>query len=63
MTADKNIAYQQNLTDRTLAIVVLPSGRWPAVQDQLEEVVGAVDEAKPGSYREIPFRRIKPLPL
>lgn len=57
VTPDTNLGYQQNLKDRTLAIVVLPSGRWPAVLDQIDEVVGAIDEAKPGTYREIPHRR------
>jgi hypothetical protein len=29
VTADRNLAYQQNLKDRKLAIVVLPSGNGP----------------------------------
>lgn len=63
ITPDKNLGYQQNLTGRKLAVVVLPSGRWPAVQDQLEEVVQAVDAATPGSYCEIaPTRPKSPKP-
>jgi predicted nuclease of predicted toxin-antitoxin system len=53
VTADRNLAYQQNLQGRTLAIVVLPSGRWPEVEPQVPAVVGAVDGAKPGSYIEV----------
>jgi hypothetical protein len=56
VTADTNIRYQQNLAGRRIALVVLPSGRWPAVKDQLDEAVAAVDQAVPGSYQEVPFR-------
>ena len=35
VTCERNLKYQQNFTGRTIAIVVLPSGRWPVVRDQL----------------------------
>jgi len=57
VTCERNLRHQQNFTGRSIAIVVLPSGRWPAVKNQLQEVIDAVDEAKPGTYREIPYRR------
>ena len=53
VTADRNLRYQQNLSNRKIAIVVLPFGRWP-FQPQIQEVFEAVDGAKPGSYFEIP---------
>jgi predicted nuclease of predicted toxin-antitoxin system len=53
VTADKNLRYQQNLTDRRIAIVILPSGRWPIVQQQLAEVVVAVDTVARGEYKEV----------
>ncbi len=56
VTADKNIRYQQNLDGRKIALIILPSGRWPLVKPHLQEVVNAVDEAAPGSYREVPLR-------
>lgn len=52
-TPDKNIKYQQNLSGRKIAIIVLPSGRWPQVEQQLKQVVQAIDSARPGSYIEI----------
>ncbi len=58
VTADKNIRYQQNVHDRRIAIVVLPSGRWPLVKLQLAEVVAAVDAATIGSYQEVLWRRV-----
>jgi len=62
VTSDKNIRYQQSLANRKIAIVVLPSGRWPQVKPQLEEVVAAIDNAVPGSYKEILWRSGRPQP-
>jgi hypothetical protein len=56
VTADKNIRYQQNLANRKIALVILPSGRWPVIKPQLQEVIGAIDDAGSGSYEEIPLR-------
>lgn len=53
LTADKNLRYQQNLTGRQIAIIVLPSGQWPVLQLLTESIIRAVDEAKPGTFREI----------
>jgi hypothetical protein len=53
LTTDKNIRYQQNLADRTIAIVVLGNSRWPVVQRYAERVVAAVSAAKPGTYTEV----------
>ncbi len=61
VTADRNLSYQQNLKGRQLSIVILPSGQWRRVQERLPEVVQAVDEATPGSFRDIrPTLRAKP---
>jgi hypothetical protein len=46
ITADKNLRYQQNLKGRNLAIVILPSGRWPKLRPRVSEVVKAVDTAR-----------------
>jgi hypothetical protein len=58
LTTDKNIRYQQNLTGRKIALVVLGNQQWPILRRYIERVVAAVDAAKPGSYTEvdIPFR-------
>lgn len=32
ITADKNLVYQQNLTSRKLALVVLETNHWPTIQ-------------------------------
>jgi hypothetical protein len=48
VTADRDLSYQQNLKDRRLAIVVLPSGQWPEVEPHLPAVIAAVDGSEPG---------------
>jgi hypothetical protein len=58
LTTDKNIRYQQNLTGRKIAFVVLGNQQWPTLRRYVEKVVAADDAATPGSYTEveIPFR-------
>jgi hypothetical protein len=53
VTPDKNIRYQQNLTARTIALVVLGNPQWPVLRLHVERVVAAVNTATPGSYTEI----------
>ena len=57
VTPDKNIRYQQNLTGRKIAIIVLGNAQWPVLRRYVERVVSAVDAAVPGSFAEvdIPF--------
>jgi hypothetical protein len=57
VTADKNLAYQQNLKDRAIAIVVLGSPRWPLLKLHADLVAAAVTAATPGSYSvvEVPI--------
>ena len=57
LSTDKNIRYQQNLSRRKIALVVLGNQQWPLVKLRLDRVVAAVNAATPGSYAEvdIPF--------
>ena len=57
VTADKNMRYQQNLTRRKIALVVLGTAQWPVLRRYVARVVAAVSAATPGSYLEvdIPF--------
>lgn len=48
--ADKNLRYQQNLAQRRLALVELPTNRWPVIQRIVGEIVQAVATAQPGAY-------------
>lgn len=53
VTGDKNIRYQQNLSGRRIALVVLSTPQWPLVRLHLAEIAAAVDKATPGSYAEV----------
>ena len=53
VTTDKNLRYQQNLTGRKIAIVVLGKGRWSLIRHRVAQVVAAVNSAAPGSFAEI----------
>jgi hypothetical protein len=53
LTADQNICYQQNLTGRKIAIVVLGTGRWTLVKLHLQPIAAAANAATPGSYTEV----------
>lgn len=53
ITTDKSWKYQQNLSERSLAVVVLLSTSWPKIQAKVSEVVVAVDGATKGSYTEV----------
>ena len=53
VTSDQNIRYQQNLTTRKLALVVLGSNIWPVVRDHGAAIAAEVDAATPGSYQFI----------
>ena len=50
LLADKNLRYQQNLTGRKIALVELPTNRWPLVKQMAHRIVRAVESAEPGSY-------------
>lgn len=57
VTADQSIRYQQNLVERTVALVVLETNHWPTIRAGVEAVQKAVGEAREGSYRSIAFAR------
>ena len=58
VSTDKNIRYQQNLSGRKIALVILGNAQWPLVRLHVDRIVLAVNAAAPGSYVEvdIPFR-------
>lgn len=51
--ADKNLRYQQNLSNRKIAIIELPTNRWPVLTLIEQEVRKAVEAAEQGSYTKI----------
>jgi len=63
LSTDQGIRYQQNLTGRKIAIVVLSgTTKWSRVRMPLDRIAVAVNAATPGSYTEVnvPFDRRAP---
>ncbi len=59
LTTDRRIRYQQNLTERRIAIVVLTgTTKWSRVRLHLARIASVVNTAAAASYAEveIPFR-------
>lgn len=54
VTADRSIQFQNRLSGRRLALVVLPGNRWRLLRDRLADMVAAVEAAVPGTVTEIP---------
>ncbi len=54
VTADKRLRYQQNLKDKQLAIVVLPSNQAPIVAALLPIIEHVLQTIQPGMIVEIP---------
>jgi hypothetical protein len=53
VTADQNIRYQQNLSGRKIALVVLTRSRWTLIKQMAAQIALAVHAATPGSYTEV----------
>jgi len=53
ITTDQNLRYQQNLTNRQLAIVVLGSTSWPRIQTQTATIRAVIENSRAGGYYEI----------
>jgi hypothetical protein len=50
LTTDTNLPHQQNLRGRRLAVVILSKNRWTLIKRRMNEIVAAVNSAKPGTY-------------
>jgi len=53
LTTDKNIQYQQKLSGRKLAIIVLGKARWKLIRPMIPQILAAVNSCRPGSYTEV----------
>ena len=56
ITADQNLSHQQNLSDRTLALVVLGTNKLSLLEEQPERIIQAVDAATAGSYQFLEYK-------
>jgi hypothetical protein len=55
VTTDQNLRYQQNLTGRRLAVLVLPTTSWPRLQLHAAAIATAVAALRPGELQEWSF--------
>jgi len=55
ITTDKNLRYQQNLAERRLAVLVLPTTSWPKIRQHISRIVTAVDTLGPRGFLELTF--------
>jgi hypothetical protein len=55
ITTDQNFLYQQNLTGRRLALVVLKSTSWSRIRARVDAIQAVLDTITPGAYHEISF--------
>lgn len=53
VTTDQNLRYQQNFKERRIAIVVLPTTRWPEIKPHAGKIRDALSQIQPGDYREL----------
>lgn len=54
---DKNLRYQQNLSERRISIIELPTNRWPVLKKLGPAIQEALTLATIGSYQAIPGER------
>ncbi len=55
VTTDRNLRYQQNLSNRRIAIVVLRSTSWPRIRMHSEAIRQIIGTLLAGDYCEIPI--------
>jgi hypothetical protein len=53
VTTDQNLKYQQTLTGRRIAIVVLLKPQWPDLRHHAAVAAAAILDARPGEYLEV----------
>jgi predicted nuclease of predicted toxin-antitoxin system len=57
ITADQNIRYQQNLTGRRLALLVLGTNQLEVLFANVERIRSAIDRVAAGAYMVVEFDR------
>ena len=57
ITTDQNLRYQQQVTGRQFAIVVLRSTSWPRIQHHIAAIQIVVERIAVGGYEEIEIPR------
>jgi hypothetical protein len=53
LTADKALAYQQNLIRRKIAVVSLSANNWPIIRNKGVAILAGIEVASPGSITRV----------
>ena len=53
ITTDQGIRYQQNMSNRLVAVVVLMDTAWPHISRRTEAICSALQGVQPGELREV----------
>jgi hypothetical protein len=53
VTGDQTLSYEQNLTGRRIALVVLSSIDWHIIKANLAPILTALADAAPGSFQKV----------
>ena len=53
ITTDQNLKYQQNLTNRSISILVLSSTSWPRIRKNASSIKEALDNLERSSFLEV----------
>ena len=55
VTSDQNLSYQQNLSGRRIALLVLPTNYWPTLRNQAAKIQATLTAIQPSQYLELSF--------
>jgi hypothetical protein len=50
ITGDRSFPHQQNLTGRTIAVIIFSTNAWPVIRTQPHTVRRAIANASPGTF-------------
>lgn len=53
VNCDQSLRYQQNLAERTIAIIELTKNNWPSIQPYIAQIARTVDSCAAGEYHTV----------
>jgi hypothetical protein len=59
VTGDATLVFEQNLSDRKLAVIVLSTNNWPIIKHHVPQILAAIDGALPGSLQTVECGRFR----
>ena len=55
ITTDQDMRYQQNLSRRRLAVLLLLNNSWPRIQHHIDAITEAIPQTQPGQLTIVPI--------